>query len=125
VIVYDLSPEAVSRMERFNLAELSREPDSPIGRFPFHGCQCGVASFVGRPPWEYHADGDELLLVLDGASELTVLEDGREDTRVISAGQIAIVPKAHWHVGEAAEGVTMLYMTPAEGNQHSWERPAS
>ena len=123
MIVYDLGPDAVGRMERFNLAELTQEPDSPIGRFAFHGCECGVASFVGRPPWEYHAEGDELLLILDGASELTVLEDDREESRVITTGQIAIVPQAHWHANDAATGVTMLYMTPAEGNQHSWERP--
>ena len=123
MIVYDLGPEAVSRMERFNLAELGREPDSPIGRFSFHGCECGVASFVGRPPWEYHGDGDELLLILDGASELTVLADPGEESRVLTAGQIAIVPRAHWHANDAASGVTMLYMTPAEGNQHSWEKP--
>ncbi|MBO0731540.1 MAG: hypothetical protein J2P57_19940 [Acidimicrobiaceae bacterium] len=123
MIVYDLSSKAVGQMERFNLAELGREPDSPIGRFAFHGCECGVASFVGRPPWEYHADGDELLLILGGSSALTVLEDGREDSCVLTTGQIAIVPQAHWHANDAAAGVTMLYMTPAEGNRHSWERP--
>jgi mannose-6-phosphate isomerase-like protein (cupin superfamily) len=112
-------------MKRFDLAELRAEPESPIGRFAFHDCECGLASFVGRPPWEYHDDDDddELLLILAGESELTVLEGVEDASRVISAGQLVIVPEGHWPSNNARKGVTMLYMTPAEGNEHSWERP--
>jgi mannose-6-phosphate isomerase-like protein (cupin superfamily) len=123
VLVHDLSTEAVRRMSRVDLAQLEAEPESPIGRFDFHGCQCGVASFTGRPPWELHSAGDELLFILDGESELTVLEPGGRTTRAISAGQLVVVPQASWHANNALAGVTMLYMTPAEGNEHSWDEP--
>jgi hypothetical protein len=72
-MVHDLSPEAVKRMVRVDLANASEEPASPIGTFEFHGCTCGVASFSGRPPWELHK-ADELLHILAGETELTVLE---------------------------------------------------
>jgi hypothetical protein len=49
---------------RVDLASLDREPESPIGNFSFHGCTGGVAAFKGRPTWECHGQGDELLFIL-------------------------------------------------------------
>jgi hypothetical protein len=66
MIVHDLSTDAVSKMIRSDLARATEEP------FDFHGCICGVASFIGRPPWEFHSSDDELLHVLSGSSQLTV-----------------------------------------------------
>jgi mannose-6-phosphate isomerase-like protein (cupin superfamily) len=123
VNVYDLSADAVARMTRVDLATVDREPDSLVGPFDFHGCRCGVASFVGQPPWELHNGGDELLHVLAGESELTVLTDGVAETRRLKAGDVAIVPQGCWHRNHAVSGVTMLYMTPREGGRHSWDDP--
>jgi mannose-6-phosphate isomerase-like protein (cupin superfamily) len=123
VNVYDLSEAAVSRMVPVDLATLNKEPDSPIGRFDFHGCSCGIASYVGQPPWELHNGGDELLHVLAGAVEMTVLIDGAEETRSLRAGDVVLVPKGRWHRSRAADGVTLLFMTPREGGAHSWSDP--
>jgi hypothetical protein len=124
MIVHDLGPGPVARMTQVDLAALDREPDSPIGHFEFHDCICGVAAFHGRPPWERHPAGNELLLVLAGRSELTILEHGERTTKSISLGELAIVPKGCWHSNDAQDGVTFLYMTPSEANEHSWEEPA-
>ena len=121
--VYDLSAAAVGRMIPVNLATLNEEPDSPIGYFDFHGCMCGVASYVGQPPWEFHGGGDELLHVLAGACDLTILVDGAEETRSLHAGDVVLVPKGCWHRSRAANGVTLLFMTPQEGGKHSWSDP--
>jgi quercetin dioxygenase-like cupin family protein len=123
MIVHDLGPEAVARMTQVDLAALGREPDSPIERFSFHGCLCGVAAFQGKPPWEHHTAGDEVLIVLAGESELTVIEQGTKATRTISTGELVVVPQGCWHSNDAKTGVTFLYMTPAGGNEHSWEEP--
>ncbi|HEY1447932.1 MAG TPA: cupin domain-containing protein [Caulobacteraceae bacterium] len=122
MLVHDLSPEALGRMVRSNLATATEEPPSPIGNFDFHGCICGIASFTGRPPWEYHI-GDELLHILEGGSRLTVRQDGKDIVRTLNAGDLVIVPKGCWHSNNAPEGVTMLYLTPTEGSRHSWEDP--
>ena len=122
--VFDLSRIAVGAMTRVDLATLTEEPPSPIGTFDFHGCICGVASFTGQPPWEFHAD-DELLHVLDGESELTVLENGAEEKRLLHAGDMVLIPRNRWHRNRAATGVTMLFMTPREGGRHSWSDPRS
>ena len=124
MIVHDLSPAAVSKMVRVDLASVTEEPPSPIGYFDFHDCVCGIGSFVGRPPWELHTAGDELLHILAGECVLTVRESGRDITRSLSTGDLAIVPRGQWHNNEAPDGVTMLFMTPRDGNRHSVEDPA-
>ena len=121
--VYELSATAVGRMTRVDIASKDREPDSPIGHFDFHGCICGVASFVGQPPWELHNGGDELLHILAGECEFTVLSGGGEDSRRLHEGDVVVVPQGCWHRSNAAKGVTMLFMTPREGGAHSWDDP--
>lgn len=125
MIVHDLSPTAVSNMVPVDLANATEEPPSPIGVFGFHDCSCGVASFVGRPPWELHTTGDELLHILAGECQLTVRENGSETARTLRTGDLAIVPGGCWHNNDAPTGVTMLFITPSDGNRHSWEDPAA
>ena len=84
--VYDLSVEAVGRIVPVDLATVDRPPDSALGPFDFHGCSCGVASFVGQPPWELHHGGDELLHILAGETELTVLTEAPRRRVVSSRG---------------------------------------
>jgi mannose-6-phosphate isomerase-like protein (cupin superfamily) len=124
VIVYDLGADAVNEMVRVDLAHASVEPPSPIGSLDFHDCVCGVGSFVGRPPWELHTTGDELLHILAGECELIVREGSEETSRRLRAGNLVIVPQGCWHRNDAPTGVTMLFLTPRDGNQHSREHPA-
>lgn len=124
IAVFDLDAASVTKMAQVDLARLTSEPESPIGNFSFHGCTGGVGAFSGRPPWEFHGSGDEMLFILAGESELTVLEDGERFVRMLRPGQLAIVPQGHWHSNNAPDGVTMLWITPSEGNQHSFEEPA-
>jgi mannose-6-phosphate isomerase-like protein (cupin superfamily) len=123
VKVYDLSAEAVGRIVPVDLATVDRPPDAVLGPFDFHGCVCGVASFVGQPPWERHNAGDELLHILAGETELTVLTDDVAETRRLKPGDVALVPEGRWHRNHAATGVTLLFMTPREGGEHSWDDP--
>lgn len=125
MIVHDLSPDAVRTMIRVDLREATEEPPSPIGTFDFHGCTCGIGSFTGTPPWELHEAGDELLHVLAGECQLTLRENSGEVTRTLQTGDLVVVPQGCWHRNDAPAGVTMLFMTPRDGNQHSWDDPES
>jgi mannose-6-phosphate isomerase-like protein (cupin superfamily) len=125
VIVLDLGPDAVRQMTPADLALLTAPPTSPIDEFTFHDCTCGVGCFTGRPPWERHNAGDEMLLVLAGESQLTVIEGGQRASQVIQAGALVVVPRGLWHNNDAPRGVTMVYLTPTEGNEHSFEDPDS
>jgi mannose-6-phosphate isomerase-like protein (cupin superfamily) len=123
MIVHDLGQGAVRAMAQVDLVALGREPESPIGNFSFHDCLCGVGAFVGQPSWEKHTKGDELLFVLAGESELTILEGKSRTTQTITAGALVVVPRACWHRNDAPSGVTFLYITPEDGNEHSWDDP--
>lgn len=118
--VLDLDPEAVARMIQADISSVA-EPDGPIEDFSFHGCTGGVAAFRGRPPWEFHGGGDELLFILAGESELTVLDDGGRTVRTLRPGQLVIVPQRRWHsnnvTGHAAGtvvGKTLDVIVPAD-----------
>ena len=87
MIVHDLSTDALSKMIRSDLAGATEEPPSQIEPFDFCGCTCGVASFIGRPPWEFHSSGDEVLHVLAGSSKLTVRQEGEELVRTVARGR--------------------------------------
>ena len=71
-----------------------------------------VGRFSGQSPWERHADADELLHVLEGAVEITLLTpDGSTQTSV-TAGSIFVVPRGLWHRQLAEPSVTLLAVTP-------------
>jgi mannose-6-phosphate isomerase-like protein (cupin superfamily) len=106
-------------------AHVSEKPPSPFVPFEFHGCYCAAAGFKGSPPWELHTTGDELLYILAGSSSLTVRGPEGEMLRNLRAGDLVVVPKGCWHRNDAPDGVTMLVVTPREGNQHRWEDPAT
>jgi mannose-6-phosphate isomerase-like protein (cupin superfamily) len=118
--VFELNPTAINRMIPVDLAKLNEEPPSPIGNFDFHGCICGIASYSGQPPWELHNGGDELLHILAGECDFTLVANGTKESRTLHAGDVALVPRGHWHRTRATNGVTLLFMTPREGSQHSW-----
>jgi mannose-6-phosphate isomerase-like protein (cupin superfamily) len=123
MIVHDLSPEAVRTMTQVDLSQVTSRPGSPIGEHAFHDCRFGIGAFVGCPHWERHNGGDELLLVLAGTSNLSLIEDGEVHTRRVTTGSLVVVPQGRWHSNDSPDGVTMLYLTPQDGNEHSSIRP--
>lgn len=83
-------------------------------------CTLGVMRYSGLTPWERHPDGDELLHVLEGEVEVTVLgEDGPAQVTV-PAGSIFVCPRGLWHRQLPRPAVTMLYGTPVENEEVSW-----
>ena len=71
-----------------------------------------VGRFSGQTPWERHPDADELLYVLDGAVEITLLAvDGPTEVSV-AAGSVFVVPRGLWHRQLARAGVTLLAAVP-------------
>jgi quercetin dioxygenase-like cupin family protein len=71
-----------------------------------------VGRFTGRSPWERHRGGDELLYILEGEVEITVLTDDGPVPTVARANSLFICPKGLWHRLHAPGGVTALYATP-------------
>lgn len=82
----------------------------------------GLFRFSGKGPWERHPDGDELIVVLDGGGEITVLEEeASEPVRAeLCPGKLFVCPRGLWHRPVATPSMTALYVTPLAGSEHSW-----
>lgn len=71
-----------------------------------------AGSFEGESAWERHSNGDELVQVLEGETQLTILTDDGPTVLEMKAGMVTVVPQGCWHKFDAPTGVTVLTMTP-------------
>jgi|SRR5262245_8340775 len=71
-----------------------------------------LGRFTGEAPWERHRHGDELVQVLDGEVDLTVMTPRRPIHVTLRAGGIFVVPRGLWHRQHARTEVTLLSATP-------------
>ena len=84
-----------------------------------NGCMVGVVRFSGRTPWERHPD-DELLYVLQGVVDVTVLEEGGgKADATLRAGDVFVVPRTLWHRQHTRESTALLFVTSEQGNATS------
>jgi mannose-6-phosphate isomerase-like protein (cupin superfamily) len=80
----------------------------------------GAVRFSERSPWERHPSGDELLYVIDGELELSILApEGRVEV-TLQAGSVFIVPQGLWHRSRPRGAVSMLFVTPTRDGEDSW-----
>lgn len=82
-----------------------------------------AGSFQGQSPWERHRNGDELVQVLAGETQLTILTPDGPRVLVMKAGMLTIVPQGSWHRFHASTGVTVLTMTPEPTDHSAAEDP--
>ena len=91
----------------------SAEADAAFGEVAtFDRCPIFVGRFHGQSPWERHSSGDELLHVLDGEVDVTILTDDGPVHRTLRAGSVFVCPRGLWHRQLARSGATGLYATP-------------
>ena len=85
----------------------------------FDRCIVGTIRFSGQTPWERHP-GDELLYVVQGSVDVTVmLDDGLRHTS-LGEGSVFVVPAGRWHRQAPSPAVSLMFVTPAEGTDVSW-----
>lgn len=78
----------------------------------------GVIRFAGETPWERHP-GDELLYVVEGAVDVTVLSEAGRRQATVGQGEIFVVPRHCWHRQQAQRSVSLMFVTPADGTDAS------
>jgi|SRR6185312_2520182 len=71
----------------------------------------------GNVHWERHPAGDEILILLSGATALLVEEDGKQRRVRLKAGEAFIVPRGLWHAFDVSEPGDLLAITPGEGTE--------
>jgi quercetin dioxygenase-like cupin family protein len=65
-----------------------------------------IGQFKGQSPWEYHPNGDEIIYVIKGKVEITVLTKKRRKRSIVTTGSYFVIPKGHWHRQRAIGKVT-------------------
>jgi quercetin dioxygenase-like cupin family protein len=86
----------------------------------FNQCVVSAVRFSARSPWERHPAGDELLNVLEGEIELSVLAPEGHVQITLRAGSVFIVPRGLWHRSCPRGTASMFGVTPTNGSEHSW-----
>ena len=81
-----------------------------------------IGHYAGYSEWERHSQGDEIVYVLEGKTTLILLDEFREVTNELEAGQLLVVPQNTWHRFETPEAVRILTVTP-QPTDHSQEKP--
>jgi uncharacterized cupin superfamily protein len=82
-----------------------------------------AGSFQGQSDWERHRNGDELVQILAGETQLTIVTDEGRNVFEMKAGMLVIVPQGCWHKFDARGGVTVLTMTPQPTDHSTAEDP--
>ena len=82
-----------------------------------------AGSFEGESAWERHCRGDELVQVLEGEAQLTILTDSGPEVLEMKAGTVTVVPQSCWHKFNAPTGVTVMTMTPQPTDHSTAEDP--
>ncbi len=114
-----LRPQLESRDLREEVRHLSGQ-DQPRLLGSLDQATIMVTKFSGLAPWERHPGGDELILVLEGGGDITVLTDAGPVRSELRPGRLFVCPKGLWHRANADPGMTALYVTPLAGGEHSF-----
>ena len=106
--------EIVSGLPEMEFRQLEAFNQGHVGVFR---CSAGVS------PWERHPDDDELLFVLGGEVDITVMFDAGPRTTTVKPGSLFVVPKGRWHRHEVRERLEELYVTPGPTEHSMAEDP--
>lgn len=82
-----------------------------------------VGRWAGASEWERHTVGDEIVMVMEGATTIFFLTDDGEQPAELTGGQLVIVPQGTWHRFETPDSVLVMSVTP-QPTDHSVDRPA-
>lgn len=71
------------------------------------------------PSWERHPAGEELVMLLGGATTLVLEEvNGERELPLETVGRYVLVPRGVWHTARTTQPTTLLFITPGAGTEH-------
>jgi quercetin dioxygenase-like cupin family protein len=71
-----------------------------------------AGKFAGTSAWERHPQGDEIVHIVDGSTDLHLLTETGHEVMTLTAGMFVIVPRNAWHQFVAPDGVCVMTTTP-------------
>ena len=81
-----------------------------------------VVHYAGQSEWERHPVGDEVVMVVEGSTTLTLHLDGAEHAITLRSMQMVIVPQNTWHRFDTPEAAKIMTITP-QPTEHSLAGP--
>lgn len=81
-----------------------------------------IGHWAGASEWERHTAGDEVVMVMDGATTIFYLLEHGEESAALRAGDLVVVPEGTWHRFETPLFVKLLSVTP-QPTDHSDVHP--
>ncbi len=81
-----------------------------------------IVHYAGDSEWEIHRAGDEIVMVVDGSTTMTMIVDGDEVELTLGAREMVVVPQSTWHRFHTPDGAKIMTMTP-QPTEHSLEHP--
>ena len=108
----DRTPETTDEEARDAFASLSDYRDG--GLF--------IGHYTGNSEWERHANGDEIVFVVEGETTLILLIENTEVSNKLGEGELLVVPQNTWHRFESPKEVKVMTVTP-QPTEHSIDRP--
>lgn len=106
------TPESPDEDKKDAFANLSEYRDGAIF----------IAHSAGKTEWERHSNGDEIVYVIEGETNLILLVQGQEKFNTLKSGELLVVPQSIWHRFETPSGAKVLTVTPLP-TDHSIEKP--
>ncbi|MEM7323374.1 MAG: cupin domain-containing protein [Actinomycetota bacterium] len=82
-----------------------------------------AAHYAGESQWERHTVGDEVVMVIDGETTMTMFIDGEEHAHTLGPLQMVVVPQGTWHRFSTPEEVKVLTVTP-QPSEHRLAHPS-
>jgi mannose-6-phosphate isomerase-like protein (cupin superfamily) len=93
--------------------EMIPEPWTPRVAAELNGQHVRLARLRGAFVWHRHVDEDELFLVVSGALDMHLREDGVERVERLAAGQMIVIPRGTEHMPVAPDEACVLLFEPA------------
>lgn len=81
-----------------------------------------VGHWAGTSEWERHTVGDEIVMVVEGATTIFFLDGDSEHSATLRSGELVVVPCGTWHRFETPRAVKVLSVTP-QPTDHTADRP--
>lgn len=112
------------------------EPVTPLHGFGFDGpafeaymakhCAPGEPGRIAMietsprdwPSWECHAEGDEIVIVLEGEGDFLQEIDGGVRSAPFAPGSAFVNPAGVWHTANVRKPMRAIYLTPCPGTKH-------
>lgn len=82
-----------------------------------------IVHYAGDSEWERHPAGDEVVMVIEGRSTMTLFQDDRERQITLEPMEMVIVPQGVWHRFHTPDGAKIMTVTPLP-TDHTLDHPA-